>query len=317
MPIFLALPAVASLAQEKPVAISARSVTIRGALSEIEAQTGYVIGFRNNDLKASETVTLPRTQGTTREILGYLLAGSGQTWETNGDYIFIVPARWSKPAAVKDQPEPPKPAVVQGSAIPTEVVRFALTPEPEPVPNPRGGYITASRLTETPRLAVKTNLLFDAALTVSIGAEVRLGRKTTFDLPLTHNSWGPLNGRQWENFSVQPGVRLWTCEAFNGFFWGFHAHYAMYNFSNLPSPPFSASMRDNRYQGHLAGAGAHIGYQWILGKRWAMEAELGAGYAYLWYDKFACGECGKPLGSNTRHYFGPTKAALSLVFMIK
>ncbi len=317
--VFILLPAMTLTAQEKPVAISDRNITIRQAIKEIENQTGYVVGFKSRNFDASKRATLPRTRGTAKEILGYLLSGSGQTWEINGDYIVITPDPRPKPVETKAEPAPapPKPEVVQGSVIPAETMRFAFTPETEPVPAPKGGYSTARRLTETPRWAVKSNLLVDATLTISLGTEFRTGRKTTIDVPFTHNSWGRINGRQWENFSVQPGVRFWTCEAFNGFFWGFHAHYGKYNIENMPSPPFSESMRDYRYEGQLVGAGVNAGFQWILGKRWALEAELGVGYAYLWYDKYNCATCGRRVSSETKNYFGPTKAALSLVFMIK
>lgn len=315
--IFSALPTTGSRAQQKPVTISGGRISIREAINRIEVQTGYVIGFRNGDFNASRRVTVPELSGTTKEVLDYLLSGSGQTWEVNGDYIVIMPAPQPTPVVEESAPEAQKPEEVQGITIPTEIMRVTLTPDPEPIPDPRVVRSAELLLSETPHWALKTNLLFDAALTVSLGAEIRLGHKTTLDIPFTHNSWGRINDRQWENFSTQPGIRFWNCEAFNGFFWGAHAHYAKYNFSNLPASFFGASMRDYRYEGHLAGAGIHAGWQWIIGKRWAIEAEAGLGYARLWYEKYACDVCGDRVGAQTQNYFGPTKAAVSLVFMIK
>ena len=37
-----------------------------------------------------------------------------------------------------------------------------------------------------------------------------------------------------------------------------------------------------------------------------IEAMIGAGYAYMKYDKLRCAECGEREGSYTRTYFGPT-----------
>ena len=34
-----------------------------------------------------------------------------------------------------------------------------------------------------------------------------------------------------------------------------------------------------------------------------MEATIGAGYARLDYDKYACGKCGEKLGHNNKNYF--------------
>lgn len=44
-----------------------------------------------------------------------------------------------------------------------------------------------------------------------------------------------------------------------------------------------------------------------------MEATIGAGYARLDYDKYACGKCGEKLGHNNKNYFGPTKVGLSII----
>ena len=59
------------------------------------------------------------------------------------------------------------------------------------------------------------------------------------------------------------------------------------------------------------------GYQWIISKRWSMEATVGVGYARLKYDKYARGDGGEKLGHNTRNYFGPTKIGLSFIYVIK
>jgi outer membrane protein OmpA-like peptidoglycan-associated protein len=56
------------------------------------------------------------------------------------------------------------------------------------------------------------------------------------------------------------------------------------------------------------------GHRWnFRNPRWAIEATVGVGYAYLDYDIFPCGECGEKLADETKHYFGPTKAAVNLI----
>ncbi len=315
------LTANAAVAQEKRVTLSQRNITVREAIKEIETQTGYVIGFRTSDFDGSKRVTLPRTEGTTKEILGFLLTGSGQTWEAKGDYIVVMPAQQTKPIVAKVEPEPVpaprKPETVRGVDIPSQTYTFDATPEPQPVPAPRGNYKRASRLTDTPRWSVKTNLLWDATASVNLATEFRVGRKTTIELPISFNYWNFSDERKWKHTLYQPGVRFWTCEAFNGFFWGVHAHYGTYNIGNLPSPPFSDYANTHRYEGWLVGGGVSAGWHWIVGKRWAFEAELGAGYAYLDYKTYRCENCGKQTGAKTSNYWGPTKAVVALVFMIK
>ena len=57
--------------------------------------------------------------------------------------------------------------------------------------------------------------------------------------------------------------------------------------------------------------------QWVVSPRWNLEFNLGAGYVYLTYDKYPCVKCGTKIGSGTNNYFGVTKAAISLIYLIK
>ena len=76
-------------------------------------------------------------------------------------------------------------------------------------------------------------------------------------------------------------------------------------------------LKDHRYQGNLYGAGVSYGYHWILNKRLSIEATIGVGYAYLDYDKYPCGKCGTKLKDGHKNYFGPTKAGVSLIYILK
>jgi len=93
-----------------------------------------------------------------------------------------------------------------------------------------------------------------------------------------------------------------------------HAHYAEYNAGGIN---FNADFHRNRYQGHLYGAGLSYGYQWLIGKRWNLEATVGLGYARLWDRKYPIAECGEVIRTRSRNYFGPTKIGLALIFIIK
>ena len=52
-----------------------------------------------------------------------------------------------------------------------------------------------------------------------------------------------------------------------------------------------------------------------MSKHWNFEAAVGVGVAYIDYDKYACGVCGKKLDDGHKIYVGPTKLALSLMYM--
>ena len=65
------------------------------------------------------------------------------------------------------------------------------------------------------------------------------------------------------------------------------------------------------------GGGISYGYNFFLGIRWSIEANLGIGYARLHYDKYKCQKCGEKIGTESRNYFGPTKAGISLIYYLK
>ena len=164
---------------------------------------------------------------------------------------------------------------------------------------------------------VKTNLLYDATTTFSLGAEIRTGDNSSLDIPLSWNPWGFSRNRKWKHILVQPEFRYWLHKAFDGHFFGLHAHYAYYNVGRLPHGPFSKHMAKHRFQGQAVGAGISYGYRWnFRNPRWAIEATVGVGYAYLDYDKYECRECGEKIGHDTKNYFGPTKAGISLIYNI-
>ena len=77
------------------------------------------------------------------------------------------------------------------------------------------------------------------------------------------------------------------------------------------------TFRDNRYQGYLYGGGLSYGYQWLLRPRWNLEASIGGGYARIHYEKYPCTTCGTKLDEGHTNYLGVTKAAVSLIYIIK
>lgn len=51
--------------------------------------------------------------------------------------------------------------------------------------------------------------------------------------------------------------------------------------------------------------------------RWNLGLEIGAGWIRADYDMYDCPHCGEWRGSDKKDYFGVTKAAVSLIYMIK
>lgn len=166
----------------------------------------------------------------------------------------------------------------------------------------------------TPHLALKTNLLHDVITSMHLGLEAKTGMQQTVEMALSYNPWTFSENRKWKHLLLQPEYRYWLCEAFYGHYLGLHAHYAYYNVGRLP---FGGSLKTSRYEGWLLGAGFTYGYHWMLSNRWSLEANVGVGYAYLDYEKYPCGKCSEKLKDGNRHYFGVTKASVSLIYIIK
>lgn len=172
-------------------------------------------------------------------------------------------------------------------------------------------------------VGIKTNLLYGGlTLSPNLGIEIGLGRHTTLDIAAGYNPWKVAGHDPGEkklaHFIIQPEFRYFLCNRFNGHFFGVHAVYSMYNISRHELPMlFGKDSKSYRFQGNAWGAGISYGYQFQLGVHWNLEAEVGAGYLRLDYDKYKCGPCGALVRSTGKNYFGPTKIGISLIYIIK
>lgn len=197
------------------------------------------------------------------------------------------------------------------------------TPMPASAEQPQTEMVVVSGSPATdkpylPKSAVKTNLLYLATTTLNVGAEFGLAPKWTLDVAAGLNPWD-LNERNGgiRHWLVQPEVRYWFCQRFEKHFLGLHGIGGQFQVMDINLHPFGRDLTGKRYDGWGAGAGLSYGYHLPVSKRWAMEFTAGAGYVYLEYDRYDCGECDRLTGSKVRHWFGPTKAGISLIYMIK
>lgn len=172
-------------------------------------------------------------------------------------------------------------------------------------------------------ISIKANLLYGAyTYTPNLSLEVGLGRRSTLDLSGGYNPWN-LNGTAENNKKLvhwlgEIEYRYWLCQRFTGHFFGIHALGTQYNIAKQELPLlFEKGSKEYRYEGYGYGGGISYGYNFFLGIRWSLEANIGIGYARLHYDKYKCYKCGEKVGTENRNYFGPTKAGISLIYYIK
>ena len=325
-------------------ALSARPANLTPLLERLAVERNVHIAF-SHMLTDPVVVRDPSSEGDVPAVLERWLEGTDLQFKHLGENYYIykgyrqdtLPGVSAAPVSMPAPAFDPLP-VVAPVPLPQSVqrrfyesLRAASVPLPaphssfrpvrlEPVPifrpaaalsTPGSGYL--------PAWAVKTNLLYDATRTLNLGVEFGLARRWTLDVSGNYNPWTFSENRKMKHWLVQPEVRWWSCTRFSGHFMGLHALGGGYNWGGML--PWGirpgAGLRGHRYQGWLVGAGVSYGYHWVLGNRWGLEATVGAGYAYLDYDKYPCAKCGRKIGRETQHYFGPTKAGITLIFMVK
>lgn len=165
-------------------------------------------------------------------------------------------------------------------------------------------------------VALKTNLLYWATTTPNLGLECSVGMKHSVQLFYGFNPWKATWGKSTCHWVLQPEYRYWFCETFNGWFVGVHLMGGEFNLSEVELPfNILKDLKDHRYEGWFAGGGVTAGYQWMISPHLNLEASVGIGYDYIKYDKYKCGVCGEKVKSSHANYFGPTKAALSIVYI--
>ena len=168
--------------------------------------------------------------------------------------------------------------------------------------------------------AVKTNLLYDASLSINLGIEAHIAPRWSVDFSGNYNPWDMPNGAKWKHWMFQPEFRYWFCEVLNGHLLAIHLHGGAFNFGGIKNNlnflgTNYSRLTDYRFQGYFAGAGLGYGYSWMLSRHLNLEAEVGFGYSYIIYDVYECADCGKKVEENKdHHYLGVTKAAINLIY---
>ena len=165
-------------------------------------------------------------------------------------------------------------------------------------------------------IAVKANIPHLATATPNLGVEVAFRYKMTFELSGGYNPFEFERGKQWKHWVVWPEIRYWPRETFNGHSIGLHGVFAEFDVGGLDLPDKRlVALKDRRYQGNVNGIGLSYGYAWIIGNSVLLEITAGAGYGRLNYDVFSKGRDGIKIDEGRKHYIGPTKGAISLVYL--
>lgn len=161
-----------------------------------------------------------------------------------------------------------------------------------------------------PRFAVKTNLLYWAALTPNVELEYRFAGRWSVNLEGQLAWWGN-NGKHkfFRVAAVSPEIRYWITnrQAFKGHFCGAYIGTGLYEFMNKPSYGLQGEF-------YITG-GLSYGYAMPIGKRLGMEFSIGIGYMMTEFREYYWDKgCYVYDQTKRQTYVGPTKAKISLIY---
>lgn len=210
--------------------------------------------------------------------------------------FYTVPETKFEPEIV---PEPEhQPEIIPE---PQTVVQSQPQPEPEPEPLPVQNYC----------VTLKTNVLYDIATVANLSAEVGFKDHFSVELLATFSPWDiGKPTRMIRTLLFQPEARYYLADGWKGHYFGVHAHCGWYNVALGGKTRF----QDKDGKSPLLGAGLTYGYVLPFNEHWGAEFSIGAGYAYLNYDRFYNLPGGARYGTEVKHYFGPTKIGASIYY---
>jgi hypothetical protein len=170
-----------------------------------------------------------------------------------------------------------------------------------------------------PRIALRTNLLYDATLSPNIGVDVRVDSAWTVGLLAGFNAWDidKEKNKKWRHMLFSLRARNYLNDSiFHKRYIEADVIYSHFNVGNVKFPfGLYKSVRDRRLQGDLVALGGKYGYSWILARDWRIEAEAGVAVGYAWFKEYDCPHCGTFLGNGDRIFLLP-QLGINVVYII-
>lgn len=256
----------------------------------------------------------------------------GQVWrymyehmfpELRNSRVYVVSERYRKPEPKPEPvPEPEPEPVVVPEPVDTLPVAPVTPPvvEPEPVDTLPAAPIevpTVAPVQESGKpfyMALKSNLLYDVALVPNIGIEFYVGRGWSLGGSWMYAWWKSERRHNfWRTYGGEFEVRKYLGQRakekpLTGHHLGLYGQMLTYDFET-GSTGYLSKMS--------YGAGIEYGYSLPIGRRLNLDFGIGIGYLggeYKVYDPMDTHYVWKQ--TKQRHWFGPTKAEISLVWLI-
>lgn len=232
----------------------------------------------------------------------------------------ILPQPESEPAS-EPQPESALAEEPGCESVQTPDPVFGQTPAPEPA-----AEIAAQPVVPEGKpfyMSLKTNLLYDAALVSNLGAEFYVGRRWSLGGSWMYAWWK--NDRRhnyWRIYGGELDVRRYfgrraAEKPLTGHHVGLYGQMLTYDFERGGKGCLGGKPGGTLWDKMSWGVGLEYGYALPIGRRLNLDFGIGVGYLGGEYWEY------KPVDNHYvwqatkhRHWFGPTKAEVSLVWLI-
>lgn len=200
---------------------------------------------------------------------------------------------------------PVKPTMPQTRAVEPMIVPYVP-------PQPRKWY-----------MAVKTNMLYDAQLVPNIGVEAYLGKDWSVAANWMY-AWWKTDRRHWywRTYGGDLSVRKWLGKAakakpLTGHHLGVYGQIFTYDFETGGKGYIGGKPGGTLWDKMNYSAGVEYGYSLPVAYRLNIDFSIAVGYwGGTYYEYKPVDNCYVWQSTKERHWFGPTKAEVSLVWLI-
>lgn len=198
----------------------------------------------------------------------------------------------------------------------------------QPLPQPQ--VLPPVETTQTPTplfkpfyMSVSTNMLYDALLVPNVGVEFYLGKQWSIGGNWMYGWWSCNNRhRYWRIYGGDVTLRRWFGKKaeekpLTGHHAGVYGQVLTYDFEFGGKGQMAGKPGDSMWARCSYGAGAEYGYSLAVSRHLNIDFTLGIGYLGGTYYEYHP-EDGHYVWDATkkRHWFGPTKAQVSLVWLL-
>lgn len=167
---------------------------------------------------------------------------------------------------------------------------------------------------------VKTNLLYWAATTPNIGAEVALSDHSTLGATVNWNPWTIGSDNKIQHWFIRPEYRYWFSGKYTRFFLGAHLMGGGFEVGGFKLPLLGdrllTGLPYNYYKGSFFAGGVSLGYAFYLSPRLNLELSAGLGLARISYHAEPVNGP-RPAGTTNRVRYlpVPTEVGVTLVYL--